>query len=425
MPVSTYNERVVVVVDGHSSGAFLAPAFLAHGLNSLHVENGLEESEEHRATFAPETFLKTFRFEGNLDWLVDELSRYSVAHVIAGTDSGVELADRLANALRLPTANPGDAEVRRHKGLMQQAAEHAGAGVAEHAVTLSAQEAVAWARSQRRWPIVVKPLRSAGTEGVQVCATEEELWSSAEQLLASKDLYGHPNRAVLVQEFLDGQEYMVNSVSARGEHRVMEIWKSAKRDIDGAPVYDYTELIHSSHQHHGQLADYVSQILTAVGLRWGPSHTEVIMTEQGPRLVEVAARLMGSIDASVTTLATGQSQIVSTVRALLDPDRFLYETPPKGQVDRACRGVSLICPRDGLLTEDLDWQRFRKLRSFHSLRPRVRKGSTVSRTRDMFTRPGGVYLVHEDPNVVAEDYRNIRDWEADDFYKAIVPIEGE
>jgi L-amino acid ligase len=420
MPVSTYNSRVVVVVDGHSSGAFLAPAFLAHGYNSVHVENGLERSEEHLATFAPETFLAAFRFEGDLELVLRQLAPYDVAHVVAGTESGVELADRLGAALELPTTNPaGNSAVRRHKGLMQQAVQQAGLQVADYAVVSSGREAVAWARAHGTLPVVVKPLRSAGTEGVHVCADERELSGFASKLLGAKNLYGQPNNAVLVQEFLRGTEYMVNSVSAGGEHRITEVWKSVKRNVDGAPVYDYTELILPSEGQHASLAEYVRRVLDALHVRWGPAHAEVIVGEDGLRLLEVSPRLMGSIDASATNLATGQSQIVSSVRALLDPERFLRETPPSVGVERACRGVTLICPRDGILMEDLDWSRFKNLASFHSLRARFKKGDRVSRTRDMFTRPGGAYLVHEDPRVVEEDYRRIRDWEEKDFYAAI------
>lgn len=420
MAVSTYNSRVVVVVDGHSSGAFLAPAFLAYGYNSVHVENCLERSEEHLATFSPETFLATFRFEGDLEQLLRQLAQYDVAHVVTGTESGVELADQLGTALGVPTANPAqNSTVRRHKGLMQQAVQKAGLPVADHAVVSSRREAVAWARAHGAWPIVVKPLRSAGTEGVHVCAGEHELSGFTSKLLGAEDLYGHTNTAVLVQEFLHGTEYMINSVSAGGEHRITEIWKSVKRDVAGAPVYDYTELVPPKEGHHAALAEYVRGVLDALHVRWGPAHAEVIVGKDGPRLLEVSPRLMGSIDASATNLATGQSQIVSSVRAYIDPERFLRETPPALDVERTCRGVTLICPRDGILMEELDWSRLKTLASFHSLRARFKKGDRVSRTRDMFTRPGGAYLVHEDPVMVEKDYRRIRDWEGDDFYAAI------
>lgn len=54
---------------------------------------------------------------------------------------------------------------------------------------------------------------------------------------------------MLVQESLRRTEYMINSVSAGGEHRITEVWKSVKRDVAGAPVYDYTELVSPGEGH--------------------------------------------------------------------------------------------------------------------------------------------------------------------------------
>jgi L-amino acid ligase len=201
---------------------------------------------------------------------------------------------------------------------------------------------------------------------------------------------------------------------------VLEIWRSVKRSVEGTRIYDFQDLRSSDDGDYTVVRDYVLRVLDAIDLRWGPTHTEVILTHDGPRLVEVGARLAGSISPSTSLLATGQNQIVSTVRAFLDPEGFLAETPQPLPLRRHCRGVSLISPRTGILARDLDWRRFERLSSFHGLRRLVAEGDRLPRTTDLFSRPGGLYLVHEDADVIERDYHEIRRWEVDDLYAPLV-----
>ena len=51
------------------------------------------------------------------------------------------------------------------------------------------------------------------------------------------------SNAVLVQEWIEGVEYAVDTVSRDGEHKVTAMWKYDKRPVNGGPfVYFCTEL---------------------------------------------------------------------------------------------------------------------------------------------------------------------------------------
>lgn len=418
MPVQTMNERVAVVVDGHSTGALLAPAFTAYGIGSVHVENRAERSEAHLRTFAPETYVACYAYEGEGGWqeLLRALGRHRIGWVIAGTDSGVALADRLAAALGVTRHNaPATSAARRDKLAMQRALAAAGVSTAWHAAVTTAAEAEEVARQHGSGPVIVKPLRSGGTDGVVFCAGPEEVAGAAGKLLGSESIYGERNDAVLVQEYLQGDEYMVNCVSAAGRHTVLEVWRSVKTVVGTSPVYDYTELVDPGSV--PEITAYVGASLSAVGIEWGPSHTEVIRTPAGPRLVETAARPQGTADLSAITRATGRNPVAEVVHALLDPELYARGGPPAPPPQRVARGVSFICPRGGRLRRDLDWSPLHTLPSFHSLlAPAPKAGEYIPRTTDLFTRPGAVYLIHPDAEVVARDHETIRRWEREGFY---------
>lgn len=418
MPVQTINERVAVVVDGHSTGALLAPAFTAFGIGTVHVANAAEHSRAHLCTFAPESYRATHVFDGDWPALLRALEPYAVGWVVAGTDSGVELADRLAAGLGLRNHNlPATSAARRDKLAMQRAVAAAGVPTAWHASVAAADEAREAAERHGAGPVIVKPFRSGGTDGVFLCPEPEDAARAAGKLLGGRTIYGETNDAVLVQEYLRGDEYMVNCVSADGRHTVAEIWRSVKTVVGAAPVYDYTELVAADSTAGAPVAAYVRAVLDALGIAWGPSHTEVISTADGPRLVESAPRPQGTIDVSAVTRATGRNPLADAVHAMIDPDFAASGGLPTTPILRVARGVSFICPASGLLRRDLDWERVRALPSYHSLlAPAARAGEYIHRTADLFTRPGAVYLVHEDPAVVAADHAAIRRWEREDFY---------
>ena len=74
--------------------------------------------------------------------------------------------------------------------------------------------------------------------------------------------------------------------------QVVGIWKYDKRPANGAPVVYFCAELKAAPEGSEEKAvcDYVlDQVLTALDVRWGPTHTEVIMTEGKNPLSHVAA----------------------------------------------------------------------------------------------------------------------------------------
>ncbi|MET9232361.1 ATP-grasp domain-containing protein [Lentzea sp. NPDC003310] len=425
MPPTVFSDEVAVVVDGVSTGAFLAPAFLAHGMRCVHVTTPGALAGPLGATHSPGAYLDDISYGGDLDALVRLLAPYRVTHVLAGVESGVELASDLAAALDVVTRNDEKfGHARRDKAAMLDRLSGAGLEVRDHLTARTEAEAVAWSETRDEWPVVVKPTGSAGTDGVRVCFDATEVASAAAAVLGTPNIFGGTNDVVLLEAFLAGQEYMVNAVSVDGRHRVTEVWHTAKRLHGGAMIYDFHEIIPPSSEISQRISAYVREVLDALGVRWGPSHTEVIVSGDGVQVVETAARTHGSIDPSATVRVYGSNQVLDTVRALTNPDAF-WTSPPAGRDDDvSCSVLSFICPRDGVVVAQPDWDRVRSLRTFHAMR--VRWSPTqerVRRTTDMFTSAGGVYLVGDRADM-RHDRELIRRWEAEDFYDGVVVAEA-
>ena len=88
--------------------------------------------------------------------------------------------------------------------------------------------------------VVIKLIYSAGSASVRICANKEEMIESLKQLLDySINYYGDADNKFLIQERINGEEYIVNTVSCESKHRVTLIWKYTKvKTSEGAIIYD-------------------------------------------------------------------------------------------------------------------------------------------------------------------------------------------
>ncbi|GFH35739.1 ATP-grasp domain-containing protein [Streptomyces pacificus] len=149
-------------------------------------------------------------------------------------------------------------------------------------------------------PAVVKPTRLQGSAAVRLVRGPADLdaWR--------RELAGHGYRGpVLVEEYLRGPEFSVETLTRGGRHLVVGI--TAKRKTP-APAF-----VETGHVFPAPLADtdadaigaLVTAVLDAAGYRFGPAHTEVILTGAGPRVVESQARFGGDRIPALIRLATG------------------------------------------------------------------------------------------------------------------------
>ncbi|MCX5406822.1 ATP-grasp domain-containing protein [Streptomyces sp. NBC_00335] len=413
-------ETVCVIVDAYSSGALLPAAFHAYGLPTVHVRNRVEEYAPWAHPERAAGVIEVIDFHGDYEGVTARLDSYHVAHVVSGLESGVYVADHLAHLLGVPTGNGIElTAAKREKAAMVEVVRNAGIRHARSAQVTTAAEARVFAAAGEGYPIVLKPLQSAATNGVELVHSAAESDAYFARRLGTTDMWGNSNEAFLAQEMLVGEEYMVDVVSVSGHHRVIEVWRADKSVVDGSRIYDLSALIAPDSPVWPVLTDYVTTVLDAFGISWGPTHTEVMLTESGPVLIELGARLHGGIAPGITLPVYGSNLALMTAAAYTAPDHFLAATEQPLPHRATLAQVALHCPRDGVLKADLDLREVRELPSFHSMRLKGAVGP-VRKTRDLVSSFGSVYLAHPDAGQVHDDYQRIRDLEKNDLYAAIV-----
>lgn len=165
-------------------------------------------------------------------------------------------------------------------------------------------------------PFIVKPADSSGSRGIFEVKDIHN-----EDLIVEAYEYCHPFSRVgdvVVEEYMEGPEVSVETLTVNGECHVIQI---TDKLTTGAP--HYVEMGHSQPTMlSNEIAEQISKVAKAankaIGIKNGPSHTEIIVTKEGPKIVELGARLGGdNITTHLVPLSTGVNMVECCIKIAL------------------------------------------------------------------------------------------------------------
>ncbi|HEY6797359.1 MAG TPA: ATP-grasp domain-containing protein, partial [Kineosporiaceae bacterium] len=370
--MTAFPRQVAVIVDPLRAGTKLPQLFTGLGHRCVGVLSQQSDSPFWRESFRPQDLLTTLEERDGFDRLVRELARWEISCIVPGGESGVNLTDRLTEAFpEVPGLDPATSAARRDKYHMAQALTAAGLSAIPHCRTRDVNAALAWYRTATDGNAVVKPLASTSAEGVHFCATPDELAAAFAAVRGSISLFNQLNDEVLVQQDIsrDGAtEYTVNSVSSRGLHHVTDVWRMRRQMVGATAVCVYSDLVGRDEDEFAALADYCADVLSALGVRNGTAHSEIMLTATGPILIETGARVEGACDPAIALSLCGYSQNSLLPMSYLDPVGFAHAVRrPQPRPRVHARHVYLLSPVEGHVARSPDLSAIRALPTFGGL----------------------------------------------------------
>jgi len=207
--------------------------------------------------------------------------------------------------------------------------------------------------------VVVKPANSAGSRGVSFVQAPEDVsgaFSIASTVSAGED--------VLVETFLEGPEVAVDGFMVGDDFQLFCVSDKIRTT---PPALLDTSVIFPAQRSASEcsaIADVATRAARALGIRNAPIHAELIVTREGPKMVEIAARGAGfhvftQIMPWISGVDTVKAQVALCLGDRLNvragsPKAAVLDFPraPAGRV-QAIEGIELLATDPGLIFSEV------------------------------------------------------------------------
>ena len=410
----------IIIVETFSTGHNFVADICARGYHAVSLEVQCSDLDEMRKTCYSQIKydFELIKEKDSYEETLELVKSYNPVCILPGSELGVPLATRLADDLGL-WGNPASIlDAMTTKNGMHEALKAAGVRSIKGQIVYSAEEALKFCQENNLTRAVVKPLQSAGSVGVTMCDSVDEAMAAVKNLFDAQDFFGRSQSCCLIQERIDGTEYIVNTISCSGKPRLTSMWRYKKvKTTEGGQIYDYCELIKDLEPGHAKIIEYAFDTVRAIGIQNGMVHGEYMLDKNGPVLIEVNCRPMGgNLPADYLDALLGQHETDSILDTALHPECFELEAQKSyNPVRKGCFKFIMV-PYD---TETMSlplWVIASRLRSTYKIDAADKYSvKRYAKTNDLELSGGTVYMLHDDENVLEADLQLLREIEADYF----------
>lgn len=190
------------------------------------------------------------------------------------------------------------------------------------------------------YPVIVKPTDRSGSRGITRVECEEELYPAILRAIGQSF-----EKKAIVEEYIEGAEYSVETISYQGKHTLLAI---TKKYTTGDPHYievGHLEPAPLSMQLKEKVKETVFAALDALKVEYGAGHSELRIDGKGNvRIIEIGSRMGGDcIGSDLVPLSTEQDFVGMVVDvAAGDPPHI------KPTVEEKCSAIRFIMDQKDL-----------------------------------------------------------------------------
>lgn len=224
-------------------------------------------------------------------------NKYQIdAIVTAATDKPLVMMARVAKELNLPFYSVETAQWSTDKFQMKKRFELGGVPHAQGKLISKFEETEGLV-----FPVIIKPRDNSGSRGVKLCRDRNELQISFNEALENSKL-----DSILVEEFIEGPEYSIESLHYDGKSGVIQFTEKKTTEFPYNVELGHIQPANLSHENKQRIRKIVEKIGKALNFENCPSHTELKINERGIFVIETSPRLGGDyITSTLTPLSTG------------------------------------------------------------------------------------------------------------------------
>lgn len=223
--------------------------------------------------------------------------KYNISAIVtAATDKPLVMMARIAKELNLPFYSVETAEWSTDKYQMKQRFIEGGVPCAQGCLIHNADEA-----KDLYFPVICKPRDNSGSRGVKLCRDVVELRECIDEALQYSKL-----DTVLVEEFIEGREFSIESLHYDGKSEVIQFTEKKTTEFPYNVELGHKQPAILSDEYKQSIRDIIAKIGMALKFENCPSHTELKINDRGIFIIETSPRLGGDfITSTLTPLSTG------------------------------------------------------------------------------------------------------------------------
>lgn len=346
---------------------------------------------------------------------LEMVKQFSPILILPGSDAGIELALRLSADLKLKS-NPFSIFGQiRDKLRMQEALKAAGIRSVQSRAVQSESEALDFFCGNGKKKVVLKPSRAAASTHVFICSSEAEVRNAYRANAQFVQARKRTGEKIIIQEYIDGEEYVIDTVSCEGRHAALFGMKYIKRFCKGyGMIYDTDIYFSPDDETVQELVAYCFRVIDCLGIIYGPVHGEFMMDAQGPVLIEVNCRPAGAFQKYTfqDKVMQNHETAVSLDSYLMDKEQFGAAYPERMHLKQPAI-VKQLCLEEPIFVKRAKLtERLSKLESFDYA---IEKGENClyPKTTDLDSNGGIIYLTAPDVAIIEQDLKTILALERD------------
>lgn len=409
-------DGVILLVDPLGPMAWIVNDAKEHGIKTLvafpkyEMANDAENKRYESRLIAAKTQMygnaEYIEIPNNAQQAVAVLSGYNIRAVINGSVKAARLTEEIAKLLNLPGNNPETSESRTNYNMIYDAVNKHGLRIMATGHVTSLTEIEEFFKNNKLSNAVLTPIYESGERRTKLCNSLDEALSIFNKIMIENKESKDKVKEIVIQEYIRGQECIVDTVNYDGVHKVCAVWIYSVSKLDGKGFS--VDLCSTQPSLFPGLSDcirYAMDVLDAISYDYGSASVEIITDEKGPVILDINRKTIGyKMRPDLFHKALGHHITDVLLLAYTNPEKFKNEWGPKENIKlltskailsraEGARRVAPFTVLTGFLPSVSEFFMNYELDGFVN----------IEKTVDFETTAGSVLLFHENHTVLARD----------------------
>ena len=230
--------------------------------------------------------------------------------ILSLSDSYIEIASKVAEYFNLTSSNSESIEIIRDKGKVRELFKNYEFSI-DNKIIYDIEDLKEWGT----FPVISKSINGTGSIDVKVSLNKDELYKEVKMMLSK---YGE----VLIEKYETGN--LISHELLVQDGKVLSLGFT-NRILGHIPYFvevSYSFPYSLDFQEKQKIEQYSGTIISLLGYRNGALHIEYILTDNGPRLIEINGRLGGGMLGSMISKSFGIDIYDCIINIFCDKENF-------------------------------------------------------------------------------------------------------